>query len=244
MTVGAGGEERAYLSSFTVQDVDVVERVVLPKCNTNHCDAFVLGRYSPAYSPTYYRVGVVQGAGGDVFLRAQRNDGSNLVSDLDTGIPAADGAQVMLRVQFQGANPTVIRARAWPAGTAEPTTWLLNTTDNTSAEQKAGMLGVRLRNEDTGAAHTFQITSLQATGSASPVTATPNPTGAAHWLYVVNDGMVYVYDIDNSHALVKQFPIPEQGKRGVDGRPRPKAAVRQRVRSDNLRRQPRKPARL
>ena len=215
MTVGAAGEERAYLSSFTVQDVDVVERVVLPKCDTNDCDAFVLGRYSPAYSPTYYRVGVVQGAGGDIFLRAQRSDGSNLASDLDTGIPAADGAQVMLRVQFQGANPTVIRARAWRAGTAEPTNWLLNTTDNTSAEQKAGMLGVRLQNEDTGTAHTFQITSLQATGSASPVTATPNPTGAAHWLYVVNDGRVYVYDIDNNHTLVKQFPIPEQGKRGV-----------------------------
>ena len=47
------------------------------------------------------------------------------------------------------------------------------------------------------------------------MTATPNPTGAAHWLYVVNDGKVHVYDIDNNHALVKQFPIPEQGKRGV-----------------------------
>ncbi len=215
VTVTAAGEERAYLSSFTVQNADVVERVVLPKCNTNKCDAFVLGRYSPAYNPTYYRVGVVQGAGGDILLRAQRNDGTNLVNDLDTGIPAADGAQVMLRVQFQGANPTVIRARAWRAGTAEPTSWLLNTTDNTSAEQKAGMLGVRLRNEDTGSAHTFQITSLQATGSAIPVAATPNPTGAAHRLYVVNDGRVYVYDIDNNHALVKQFPIPEQGKRGV-----------------------------
>ena len=213
--VGAASEERAYLSSFTVQDVDIVERVVLPKCATNKCDAFVLGRYSPAYSPTYYRVGVVQGAAGDILLRGQRNDGSNLVSDLDTGIPAADGAQVMLRVQFQGANPTVIRARAWRVGTTEPTSWLLNTTDNTSAEQAAGMLGVRLQNEDTGAAHTFQITSLQAIGSASPVAATPNPTGAAHWLYVVTDGRVYVYDIDNNHTLVKQFPIPQQGKRGV-----------------------------
>jgi hypothetical protein len=215
VTVGAAGAERAYLSSFTVRDVDVVERVVLPKCDTNDCGAFVLGRYSPAYSPTYYRVGVVEGAGGDIFLRAQRSNGSNLVRDLDTGVPAADGAQLMLRVEFQGANPTVIRARAWPAGTAEPRGWLLTTTDNTSAEQKAGMLGVLLQNEDTGAAHTFQITSLQATGSATPVTATPNPTGAAHWLYVVDDGRVYVYDIDHNNKLVKQFPIPEQGKRGV-----------------------------
>jgi hypothetical protein len=213
--VVAGGEERAYLSSFTVRDVDIVERVVLPKCARNDCDAFVLGRYSPAYSPTYYRVGVVQGARGDILLRAQRSDGSRLARDLNTRIPAAAGARVMLRVEFQGANPTVIRARAWRAGTAEPKKWLLNTTDNTSAEQKAGMLGVRLRNEDTGAAHTFHITSLRATGIANPVTATSNPTGAAHWLYVVNDGRVYVDDIDNNSKLVKQFPIPEQGKRGV-----------------------------
>ena len=40
--------------------------------------------------------------------------------------------------------------------------------------------------------------------------ATPNPTGAAHWLYVVVDGRVYVYDIDNNHTLVKQFPIPSR----------------------------------
>ncbi len=215
VTVRAGGEERAYLSRFTVRNVDIVERVVLPTCATNDCAAFVLGRYSPAYSPTYYRVGVVEGVRGDIFLRGQRSDGSNLARDLDTGIPAAAGVHVMLRVQFHGANPTVIRARAWRAGTAEPKKWLLKTTDNTSAEQKAGMLGVHLQNGDTRTAHTFHISSLRATGSASPVTATRNPTGTAHWLYVVNDGRVYVYDIDNNHTLVKQFPIPEQGKRGV-----------------------------
>lgn len=35
------------------------------------------------------------------------------------------------------------------------------------------------------------------------------------WLYVVDDGTVYAYDINNNHALVKQFPIPEAGKRGL-----------------------------
>jgi hypothetical protein len=216
VTVGANAEERAYLSSFTVQDVDVVEKVALPFCSANNCGAFVLGRYSPAYSPSYYRVGVVQGAGrGDIFLRAQRSDGTSLASDLDTGLSAADGVVVMLRVEFQGANPTTIRARVWLAGTTEPSTWLLNTTDSNSAEQTAGMVGVRLRNEDTAASHNFQVTSFQATGTANPISVAPNPSGPAHWLYVVNDGMVYVYDIDNNHALVKTFPIPEQGKRGI-----------------------------
>ena len=220
VTGGANSEERAYLSSFTIQDVDVVEKVVLPRCSGSgtNCGAFVLGRYAPAYSPTYYRVGVVQGAGGaDILLRTQRSDGTSLGSDLDTGLTAADGAVVWLHVEFQGVNPTALRARAWLDGTTEPSTWLLNTTDSASAEQKAGMVGVQLRNEDTSASHTFQVESYQATGTATPVSVTPNPSGSttAHWLYVVDDGKVYAYDIDNNHALVKQFPIPEAGKRGV-----------------------------
>jgi DNA-binding beta-propeller fold protein YncE len=77
------------------------------------------------------------------------------------------------------------------------------------------MVGVRLQNEDTGASHTFQVTSYQAIGTATPVSVTPNPSTPAHWLYVVNDGQVFVYDIDNNHALVKQFSIPEANKRGV-----------------------------
>jgi DNA-binding beta-propeller fold protein YncE len=213
--VGASGQERAYLSSFTVQDVDAVEKVVLPKCGVNSCDSFMLGRYAPAYSPTYYRVGVVEGSSGDIMLRAQRSDGTALASDIDTGIPASDGAQVMLHVQFQGTNPTTVRARAWLAGTTEPSTWQLNTTDNDPAEQISGMVGVQLQNEDNSTAHTFQVTSLQVTGRANPMSFAPNPTGTAHYLYVVDDGRVYVYDIDNNNALVKQFPIPNQSKRGI-----------------------------
>jgi hypothetical protein len=224
VNVGAGGEERAYLSSFNIQNVDIVEKVVLPRCTgKTNCDAFVLGRYSPAYNPTYYRVGLVQGTGkADIFLRAQHSDGTNLVNDLDTGLPAANGAVVWLHVRFHGANPTAIRARAWLNGTAEPSTWLLNTTDSARAEQAAGMVGLRLLNEDTGADHIFQLESYQATGTAIPVNITPNPSGSAtaHWLYVVDDGEVYAYEIDKNHTLVKRFPIPEAGKRGVAVAPR------------------------
>ncbi|MGZ3625324.1 MAG: YncE family protein [Ktedonobacteraceae bacterium] len=219
VNVGANSAERAYLSSFNIQDVDIVEKVVLPRCSgSTNCDAFVIGRYAPAYNPTYYRVGVVQGAGrADIFLRAQRSDSVNLGSDLDTGLAAANGAVVWLHVQFQGTNPTAIRARAWLNGTTEPSTWLLNTTDSNSAEQAVGMVGLQLQNEESATGHIFQIESYQASGTAVPVSVAPNPSGSttAHWAYVVDDGEVYAYDIDHNHALVKQFPIPEAGKRGV-----------------------------
>lgn len=225
VTMGANDQEQAYLSSFTTQDVDIVEKVVLPRCTDSqtNCGAYVLGRYTPAYNPTYYRVGIVQGAGrGDIYLRTQLSDGTGLGSDLDTGLPAFDGAIVHLRVDFQGVKPTTIRARAWLDGQIEPSTWLLNTTDGSSAEQVAGAVGVRLRNEDSSTSHLFQLKSYQTSGTAIPTSVTPNPSSSwmAHWLYVVNDGMVYVYDIDNNHQLVKQFPIPEQGKRGVAVAPR------------------------
>jgi len=216
VNVGAGSEERAYLSRFNILNADVLEKVTLPRCAAGDCGSFVVGRYTAAYNATYYRVGAVQGAGrAHVFIRAQRSDGTSLAGDVDTGVAAVDGAVLWQRVQFQGSSPTVIRARVWKAGTTEPSSWQLSATDGNGAEQAAGMVGVRFRNEDTGAAHAFGVSSYQVTGTAVPVSVTPNPSGSAHRLYVVVDGRVYVYDIDNNHALVKQFPIPEAGKRGT-----------------------------
>src|ERR1700693_6125399 len=36
-----------------------------------------------------------------------------------------------------------------------------------------------------------------------------------HYEYVVTDGVVYVYDIDNAFSLVNQFNLPVQGVRGA-----------------------------
>ena len=166
ISVPAGGQQRAVLSTVSVQNVSLLAKIVLPRCTGSgtNCNAYLLGRVSGGTSPTYYRVGVVQGAGSStISLRAQRSDGSNLSSDLNTGIAAANGAVVWLRVEFQGTNPTTIRARAWLEGTSEPTAWLLSTTDSTAAEQVAGAIGVRARNEDTAASHTFDYESLRAT---------------------------------------------------------------------------------
>lgn len=218
VAVGAGGQELAYLSQLTVQDVDVTETLALPRCTGSgaNCDAYVVGRYSAAYAPTYYRIGVVQGTGRpDIFLRAERSDGASIGGDLDTHLSAVDGAAVQVHVELVGVNPTALRARVWPTGTAEPSTWLLDTTDNNGAEQTAGMVGVRFRNEDTTSGRTFRVSSYQATGTASSTSVVPNPTATAHWLYAVTDGQVYAYDIDNQHGLVKQFAVPVAGKRGV-----------------------------
>lgn len=218
VNAAANDQELGYLSQSTVQDVDITETMHLPRCTGTgkSCESSVIGRYSPAFNPTYYSVGLVQGAGSpDIFLRATRSDGTPLSPDLDTHLPASDGAALQLRVQLSGVNPTAVRAYVWSSGGSEPGSWLLDTTDNDASEQRPGMVGVRFYNQDSGATHTFQVNSYVASGTATPVTTTPNPTGTAHLLYVVDDGHVYVYDIDNNHALVKDFAIPEAGKRGL-----------------------------
>src|SRR6266487_3722701 len=179
INVAATAQARGVLGSVSVQDVDLLAKIALPRCSGNgtNCDAFVIGRYTGGSTPSYYRVGAVQGQGrSTMFLRTQRSDGTNLGSDLNTGIAAADGVILWLRIEFQGVNPTTLRARAWLDGTTEPSTWLLNTTDNNSAEQVAGAVGVRARNEDTAASHTFQYESYQATALSSTPTPTPSPS--------------------------------------------------------------------
>jgi hypothetical protein len=164
VAVAGGGQARAVLGGVAVRDVDLLAKVGLPLCTGGgNCDSFLVGRSSAGGNPTYYRVGPVQGGGSTVALRAQRDDGSYLANDLNTGIPAAPGLVLWVRVQFQGVNPTAVRARIWRDGTTEPSTWLLNTTDSTAAEQAAGAVGIRARNEDFSTTRTFDLRSYQAT---------------------------------------------------------------------------------
>jgi hypothetical protein len=178
INVATSAQDRSALSSVSVQDVDLLTKIVLPRCSSSgtNCDAYVLGRYTGGSTPSYYRVGAIQGQGhSTVLLRAQRSDGTYLSSDLNTGIAAVNGVVLWVRVEFRGVNPTTVLARIWQDGTTEPSAWLLNTTDNTSAEQVSGAVGVRVRNEDTSASHTFRYESYQATALSS-ITPTPTST--------------------------------------------------------------------
>jgi large repetitive protein len=173
IAVAATAQERGILTGVSVRDVDLLAQLSLPMCTGSgtNCDAFLIGRYQN--SSSYYRIGLVQGQGqGTILIRSQRGDGSTVTGDVNTGITAADGVKLWLRVELRGSNPTVILARAWKVGSSEPSTWQLSASDNASAEQTAGAVGVRARNEDSGAAHSFAFYSYQATQLPPP----PPPT--------------------------------------------------------------------
>lgn len=46
-------------------------------------------------------------------------------------------------VQAVGNAPTTLRARAWPAGTAEPTGWQVSGADATASLQQSGSIALR-----------------------------------------------------------------------------------------------------
>ncbi|TMB92725.1 MAG: hypothetical protein E6J45_01600, partial [Chloroflexi bacterium] len=176
ITTPANAQARGILEGAVAQDVDLLAEIALPRCASN-CDAFLVGRASSDSAPSYYRVGVVQStSGGNVSIRAQRGDGTLISGDVNTGIAAADGVVLWLRVQMQGVYPTAIRARAWLAGSSEPASWTLNATDGNAAQQISGAVGVRVRIEDTTAAHTVRCMSYQASVLSSPP-PTPTPSG-------------------------------------------------------------------
>ena len=52
------------------------------------------------------------------------------------------GSSVRVRLEVTGTSPTTIRARAWAGTAAEPTDWLVSTTDTTAAMQVPGAIGI------------------------------------------------------------------------------------------------------
>ncbi|WP_432500095.1 hypothetical protein [Kineococcus gynurae] len=54
----------------------------------------------------------------------------------------AAGARWNLRVQAVDTNPTSLRAKAWPVGTAEPADWQLSVQDSSAGLQQSGGQGL------------------------------------------------------------------------------------------------------
>ena len=135
----------AYLPAAPATDVDLSGTFAL--------DAVPVG--GPVYvtftgrrigSGNEYSAKLLVNADGSVTLRLIR-----VAGNVETAIagpvrlPAityAPGASIAVRVQVTGTGPTTLRARAWPAGAAEPATWTVTASDSTTALQAPGSVGL------------------------------------------------------------------------------------------------------
>jgi hypothetical protein len=142
-------EQVAQLGSVSVRDVDYRVETTFPTTVTANGNGRGLFNFLLLRRQTggaYYRVGLYLTPAGKVLIRGQTNTGTSLFADVDTGLGFTAGDTIALRVQAEGANPTTIRAKAWKAGTAEPSAWTVTTTNTTTALQAAGTLGIRTLN--------------------------------------------------------------------------------------------------
>ncbi|MCU1569749.1 MAG: hypothetical protein JWR33_490 [Naasia sp.] len=92
-----------------------------------------------------YQAKVVLSSAGKATVALVRLDGSAETS-LQAGVAVPGtypaGSQFSLRVRATGTSPTLVQAKMWPTGSAEPAAWQRSVTDSTAALQTTGSVGI------------------------------------------------------------------------------------------------------
>ncbi|SFF27248.1 hypothetical protein SAMN04488035_2229, partial [Flavimobilis marinus] len=91
----------------------------------------------------YYGARVRLGTDGSVQLHVTRGSGTPMAGGVVQGVTFGAGDELRLRLQVEGTSPTVVRAKVWPEGSAEPEAWRAVGSDSTAALQAAGGLGIQ-----------------------------------------------------------------------------------------------------
>ena len=115
---------------------------------------------------------------GSVQLHLVR-DATALAGNTVPGVTVAAGSRLRVRVQVVGSSPTTVRARVWPDGAVEPSTWMYSATDAAAGLQAAGAvrLASYLSSSATNGPVTVSVDELsviQAGGSAPPPNQPPD----------------------------------------------------------------------
>ncbi|MBA3798878.1 MAG: PKD domain-containing protein [Geodermatophilaceae bacterium] len=147
VSMAAGTTRTCYLGAVTSSDSDLRATLSVDKAATGgglYLD--VLGRRINATND--YRTRIRFNANGSVTLTLGALKGSSSAQALSgavtvPGLAYIPGQNLELRYQVTGTNPTTLRARVWPTGQAEPTSWLVSATDSTAALQASGSVGLQ-----------------------------------------------------------------------------------------------------
>lgn len=87
-----------------------------------------------------------------------------------SGLKYVAGMSLTLRVQVFATSPTTVRARVWPTGQVEPSSWQVSRTDSTAVLQTAGRVGAlaAVSSAVTNLPETVTVTSFTAQPAAGP----------------------------------------------------------------------------
>ncbi|MEV7631667.1 PKD domain-containing protein [Microbacterium sp. NPDC089318] len=136
----SGGSLRtAYLSGVSAEDVDVQVEVAfasLPVGGSVYAQAITRRN-----ATSDYRARLVVGANGATSLQLLRN-GATFATQSIGGLVVTANSRIVMKVEATGTSPTVLRAKAWKSGSAEPAQWQIEASDSTASLQTAGQIGL------------------------------------------------------------------------------------------------------
>ncbi|MBK9715252.1 MAG: hypothetical protein IPO81_28780 [Kouleothrix sp.] len=169
----AGVPHSAYLLGVSALNVDMTFRVQTDKPAAGGSQmAYLVARLGGNGSAYLGRLRLA--ADGSVRLQAVRELNATVslmgAERVVPGAAHAPNSAIWLRGQVVGANPTIIRLKAWPDGQPEPSIWLYSVTDSAPDLQTAGALGLRtyLAPAATNAPVVFRIDDFRVTSVAPP----------------------------------------------------------------------------
>ncbi|GAA3693036.1 hypothetical protein GCM10023081_33000 [Arthrobacter ginkgonis] len=138
----AGQGPSLYLADLAETSTDTTVKVsTTPIGNGSGTYISVTGRH--INSTNRYWAQLKATSNGTLTLAVARQAGTQTtLGQANIAGALAAGNQVNVRVQVTGTNPTLIRAKAWHVGAAEPANWQAQATDGTAALQVPGAVGL------------------------------------------------------------------------------------------------------
>jgi len=137
----------AWLPNVTAQDVDVTAAItasVASQGSWGQTGAVVARRVA---TNTEYRARVRFASDGSIRLSIVVLNGSFTETQIGNevkiaGLTWSPSLAVAVRLHVSGVSPTTLQARAWAAGSTEPSTWAVSVTDATASLQTSGAVGI------------------------------------------------------------------------------------------------------
>ena len=184
-----GGTRTGYLTEVAQRDIDISTVVGIDRPATGGGVYLnVLGRRIS--EGTDYGLKLRYQSNGTVIAYLARRLGgasTTLASTQVPGLTIGAGDAVHVRLQISGTATTVVNAKVWPAGTAEPEAWLLTASEATPAALQApGQVGFLFYTSGswTGPAATISIDDLVA---RAPYVGTQPGTPTAAFVADITD---------------------------------------------------------
>jgi hypothetical protein len=138
---GMGG----YLPDTLSASTDVTLTAALDKAATGS-GTYVWLRVRPVPGDGDYRLRLWWQAGGTVRACLVRENAAGTKTTISPVVllpgTFAPGERLAMRLQVSGASPTTLRGKVWAASAAEPSAWMMQTTDSTAGLQAPGYVGV------------------------------------------------------------------------------------------------------